>query len=96
MEVHKIFNLRENAKTKTCSETKKTKNAEKNERWRETECFQNQTFHIEIKNNQNTEKPTSVIMYNIKIFYFLIKVSRALQGGRVEGNDGVGLNHYLS
>ena len=33
-------------KTRTCLKTKNTKNAE---RWKETECFQNQKFHIEKK-----------------------------------------------
>ena len=34
-------------------------------------------------------------MYNIKVFYFLIKLSVPLQGVGVEGNDDDRLKHFL-
>ena len=48
---------------------KDTKNAKIR---KEGECFQNQNIHIEITKNRNTEKPTSIIVYKIRVFYFKI------------------------
>ena len=35
-----------------------------------------------------------MIVNNITVFYFLIKVSGPLQGGEWGGNDDDGLNHF--
>ena len=43
-------------------------------RRRGTECFQNQNFHIKITKNKNTKKPTNIIVYNIIVLFFQIKL----------------------
>ena len=82
--LQRILHLRTNVKTET---RYKTKNSKKNKRLRDTECFQNITFLIEIKNNKDTFKTKSIILYNIMVFYFPIKVSGPLKGG-VSGGEG--------
>ena len=62
---------------------KKTINVE---RTRENECLQNHIFQINI-NDWNNRNITSNILYNITVFYFIIKVPGPLQGEWVEGND---------
>ena len=79
MAVHKNFPFARECKEGKSLEDKKY---EKYEKQGETEWFQNETFHVQIKKNVET---TSNILYNMPVIYFLVKLSGPLHGGQVEG-----------